>query len=204
MDSRGIEARAPSPLATPAARFTSPNDIGDHPRVADADPHHSRSGNNQEESEKERVDRELIELLNELRVALPGVQVLFAFLLTVPFTQRFSEITPFQRNVYFATLLTSAAATVLLIAPSAYHRLNFRQQIKLQLLRRSNVMVIVGLGFLALAIVEVVLLITDILFGTGTVAIVTAATAGAFALFWFVLPLVERLTGSHSGPPSNA
>ncbi|MDQ3554695.1 MAG: DUF6328 family protein [Chloroflexota bacterium] len=171
--------------------------------MADAEPHHNRSSDDEKESEKHRVDRELIELLNELRVALPGVQVLFAFLLTVPFTQRFPQITPFQRDVYFATLLASAAATVLLIAPSAYHRLNFRQHVKLQLLRRSNVMVIVGLGFLALAIVGVVLLITDILFATGTVAIVTAATAGAFALFWFVLPLVERVTGSHGGPPQD-
>lgn len=104
-----------------------------------------------EEDQKERVDRELIELLNELRVALPGVQVLFAFLLTVPFTERFGRATALQRSVYFATLLLTTASSVLLIAPTPYHRLRFRAPDKEQLLFTSNRLAIVGLGLLASA-----------------------------------------------------
>ena len=79
------------------------------------------------EEEQERLNRQLIELLNEIRVAMPGVQVLFAFLLAVPFQQRFTEATPFQRNVYFGTLIASAVATALFIAPTAYHRVMLRR-----------------------------------------------------------------------------
>src|SRR5918996_1213051 len=103
------------------------------------------------EDRKERLDRELIELLNELRVAIPGVQVLFAFLLTVPFTQRFGDVSEFQKTVYFVTLLCAAAASAFLIAPSAYHRLRFRQRDKHQMVVTSNRLAIVGLAFLALA-----------------------------------------------------
>jgi hypothetical protein len=124
------------------------------------------------ESPEERLNRELIELLNELRVALPGVQVLFAFLLTVPFTQRFAHVTTFQRDLYFGTLLASALATALLIAPSAIHRLEFRQHDKGQIVEISNRLTIVGLGFLALAMTGVVVLITDVLFGSSaTIAV---------------------------------
>jgi Family of unknown function (DUF6328) len=151
------------------------------------------SGAQRHEDEKERVDRELIELLNELRVALPGVQVLFAFLLTVPFTQKFAQVTTAQRHVYFATLLCSAAASALLIAPSAYHRLRFRQGDKKQMLITSNRLAIVGLAFLALAMIGVVLLITDLLFKSTGVVIVTALTAALFAWFWYGLALSRRL-----------
>ena len=97
-----------------------------------------------DESKEERLDRELIELLNELRVALPGVQVLFAFLLGVPFTQRFGEVTDLQKDVYFLTFLCAAVATALLIAPSAYHRLDWRRGDKEHLLVVSNRLAIVG------------------------------------------------------------
>ena len=90
------------------------------------------------ESEEERLDRNLLELLNELRVALPGVQVLFAFLLTVPFTQRFTTLTATQEDVYYATLLLTTASAVLLIAPSAHHRINFRQQEKAYIVFLAN------------------------------------------------------------------
>jgi hypothetical protein len=144
------------------------------------------------ESDKQRIDRELIELLNELRVALPGVQVLFAFLLVVPFQQRFATVTSFQKAVYFASLLLAAAASVLLIAPSAQHRILFRAQEKKHLLQTANGLAIAGMGFLAAAIVGVLTLITDFLYGATTTIVVTAAAAGAFAALWYALPLRRR------------
>jgi Family of unknown function (DUF6328) len=145
------------------------------------------------EDRKERLDRELIELLNELRVAIPGVQVLFAFLLTVPFTQRFGDVSEFQKTVYFVTLLCAAVASAFLIAPSAYHRLRFRQRDKHQMVMTSNRLAIAGLAFLALAIIGVVLLITDVLYGAPTVIAVTALTALLFAGLWYALPLGRAL-----------
>jgi hypothetical protein len=144
------------------------------------------------ESEKERIDRELIELLNELRVALPGVQVLFAFLLVVPFQQRFATVTEFQKTIYFVTLLLAAASCAFLIAPSAQHRILFRAQEKQHLLRIANALAIVGMGFLAAAIVGVLTLITDYLYGTETTIVVTALGAGVFAALWYALPLRRR------------
>jgi hypothetical protein len=144
------------------------------------------------ESEKERVDRELIELLNELRVALPGVQVLFAFLLAVPFQQAFRDTTGFQRDIYFVTLCCSLVATALLIAPSALHRLNFRTADKHSIVTISNWLTVAGLAVLALAMGGVMLLIGDALFGRAT-AVISAAVAGlVFALLWGALPLWER------------
>ena len=146
-----------------------------------------------EESEKERLDRNLIELLNELRVALPGVQVLFAFLLTVPFTQRFTSLTETQETVYYVALLATAASAVLLIAPSAHHRINFRQQEKAYILFLANKLTIAGLGFLAIAMSCVVWLITDVLYGSTATAIATSATACAFVVLWYVVPVVRRV-----------
>ena len=146
-----------------------------------------------DESEHERLDRNLLELLNELRVALPGVQVLFAFLLTVPFTQRFTHLTKTQEDVYYAALLATAVAAVLLIAPSAHHRINFRQQDKAYIVFLANKLTIAGLGFLAIAMTCVVWLITDLLYGSTATAIVTAATALTFAVLWYVVPIVRRI-----------
>ena len=140
-----------------------------------------------------RLDRELIELLNELRVALPGVQVLFAFLLAVPFTQRFERLTSVQRDVFFAVFLSTAIATALLIAPSAYHRLRWRERDKEQMLRTSNRLAIAGTAFLAAAIVGVVYLVTDLLFGLTASLLATLAAGVMFAWFWYGLPLVRRL-----------
>ena len=146
--------------------------------------------------EKGRRDRELMELLNELRVALPGVQVLFAFLLTVPFTQRFTSITDAQRNVYFAAFLTAAGATAFLIAPTAYHRIRFREGDKERMLKTANVLAIVGTVFLALSVICVVWLITDLLFSGGVVVLVTAISAGLFAGLWYGLPLWRHVQDS--------
>jgi hypothetical protein len=144
------------------------------------------------ESKEERLDRELIELLNELRVALPGVQVLFAFLLGLPFTQRFRTVTDLQRDVYFLTFLSTAAATALLIAPSAYHRLEWRRGDKEHLLVVSNRLAIAGTVFLALAIAGAVFVVTDVLFETASAAVLAAVTAAFFGLFWYALPLWRR------------
>jgi len=146
------------------------------------------------ESKDERLDRELIELLNELRVALPGVQVLFAFLLGVPFTQRFAQVTDLQKDVYFVTFLCAAFATALLIAPSAYHRLEWRQGDKEHLLVVSNRLAIAGTAFLALSISGTVFVVTDLLFNKTSAAVMAGLTAAFFGWFWYAMPLLRRLT----------
>jgi putative flippase GtrA len=131
-----------------------------------------------DETEAERVDRNLGELLQELRVALPGVQVLFAFLLAVPF----------QERAYFLTLLFTAISAALLIAPSAHHRLAFRMQRKEELVQVANRFAIVGLGFLALAMTCAIILVTDVLFGALMTAVTGALAATMFVVLWFLLP----------------
>jgi hypothetical protein len=150
----------------------------------------------EEEDKGERLDRELIELLNGLRVILPGIQVLFAFLLTVPFTQAFPDITGTQRSVFFAAFICTTAASILLIAPSTYHRLRWRQHDKERLLRTSNTFAIVGTVFLALAVTAAVFLVTDVMYSSLSAAIVSAAVAGALTWFWFGLPLLRRAQDS--------
>jgi hypothetical protein len=154
-----------------------------------------------DETEEERLDRNLGELLQELRVALPGVQVLFAFLLAVPFQQNFTKITEFEKRVYFATLLLTALSAVLLIAPSAYHRLTFRYQQKHRLVFISNRLAIAGLATLALAMTSAILLITDVLFGTVTTVVTTGFSLTMFIAFWAVLPLRRRLSYRDEGLP---
>ena len=148
-----------------------------------------------EHEENERLDRELMELVNELRVALTGVQILFAFLLTVPFTQRFAKVTEFQRHLFFVTLLAAAVAVVLLIAPTARHRLLFRQHDKERIVVSSNRYAIAGLATLAAAMTGAVMLITDLLFHKTMVTWVTAILATLFVLLWFVVPAVRRAQG---------
>ncbi len=140
------------------------------------------------ETDKERLDRNLFELMAELRVALPGVQVLFAFLLVVPFNERFGDVTGFQARVYFATLLLTALASALLIAPAVHHRLQFRRQRKEHLVMVGNRVMIAGLCTLGLAMTGVVLLITDFVFGFPASLVVTVLAAAVFVSAWFVLP----------------
>ena len=147
----------------------------------------------EKEGKAERLNRELIELLNELRVALPGVQVLFAFLLTVPFQQGFQRMTELQRDVYFAAVLLTAASTLCLIAPSAMHRIQWRQRDKEHMLRISNLLALGGTVFLALGMSASILLITDLLFEATWAAVVTGITAGLFGWFWYGLPLWRRV-----------
>jgi hypothetical protein len=146
------------------------------------------------ETEEDRADRNLSDLLQELRVALPGVQVLFAFLLTVPFSNRFQDLSGFQEKLYFGVLISVALATVLLVAPTAGHRILFRQQQKEYLVTVANRLALAGILLVALAMCGAIALISDFLFGTATAVISTAVMASAFAGFWFLGPIRRRQT----------
>ena len=144
-------------------------------------------------SNEERRDRQMIELLNELRIALPGVQILFAFLLTVPFTQRFPDLTSFERDVFYITLLATVLSTACLIAPSAAHRLRFHRGDRLWLVESANTLLIAGLGFLAIAIGSAFLLITDLLFDGARVWIYSGIVWVVLVGLWFLRPLRRHL-----------
>jgi hypothetical protein len=145
-----------------------------------------------DESEAERNDRNLAELLQELRVAGLGVQVLFGFLLSLPFTNRFTRLSSGERGLYLATLVLAAVATALLLGPVAYHRLVFRQRQKEQLVRATNVMAIAGLATVGLAISAAVLLVTGfVASGLPAIAITVFVTL-LFGLLWFAFPLARR------------
>lgn len=150
-------------------------------RVADRD-----------ETEAERLDRQLIELLNEVRVAVPGVQVLFAFLLTVPFTQAWDDTTDLQRDVYFATLLLTAVATAFLLAPSAVHRLLFQRGDKKFIVTLASRVTVAGLAALALAVTGAVFLVSDVIFDITAAAIAAGCIFGFMVGLWYVLPLSRR------------
>ena len=145
-----------------------------------------------DETESERADRNLSELLQELRVALPGVQVLFAFLLTVPFSQRFQSLTPFQEKLYFGTLLGAALTTALLVAPSANHRMLFRKRDKEYLVVVANRLAVAGLASLAISMCGVILLISDFMFDAATPVLATSGALMIFAWLWFVRPIHRR------------
>jgi hypothetical protein len=152
-----------------------------------------RGGGAPNETKEERINRELIELLNELRVALPGVQVLFAFLLAVPFTQRFQQLTDGQEYAFFISLLCTTVGSALLIAPSAYHRLRFRERDKEQMLQTANRLAIGGMLALALAMTSAVYLVTDLVFHATLTLIVTGIAAATFGWFWWGLPLSRKV-----------
>lgn len=142
-----------------------------------------------QESELQRLDRNFNELLQELRVAQTGVQILFAFLLTLAFTQRFGSVTGFQRGLYYATLVASAIATSMLIAPVSLHRLLFRRHQKRRVVDAANRLALGGLVALWIALVGVMWFITDVLYGHGPGAAAAAASAIWFGALWFALPL---------------
>ena len=156
------------------------------------------SGTDNEESESERLNRELDQLLGELRVAMPGVQVLFAFLLAVPFQQRFAQATSFQKDVYFVTLLASAAASALFVAPTAYHRIMARDRDKPKLVSISTKLALAGLACLAIAMNAAVLLVTDFIFNRTTAVLTVIATSTLFVALWFVLGLTRKFGKSRS------
>jgi hypothetical protein len=152
-----------------------------------------------DEQPEERLNRELIELLNELRVALPGVQGLFACLLTVPCSDRFQTLTGRQRAMDFATFVGTTIATGVLMAPTAYHRIRFRQGDKERMLRTSNRFAIAGIAFLALSVTLAVVLTADLMFGLAT-AVIIGLGALAFLLWvWFAIPLTRRLRDEDDG-----
>jgi hypothetical protein len=151
--------------------------------------HASRRG----ETEEQRLDRNLAELLQELRVALPGIQVLFAFLLVVPFQQGWADVTEFEKTVYYVTLLCTAASSVLLIAPTARHRIRFRELDKRWIVETANRLAIAGLAFLGAAMAGVILLISHVVYGDTTTAIATAVVAIVIGWVWFAAPLVRDL-----------
>jgi Family of unknown function (DUF6328) len=151
------------------------------------------------EDTKERLDRELIELLNELRVALPGVQVLLAFMLTLPFTDRFDRLSPLQKDTFVVALLSTACAIVLFMTPTSYHRLRFREGDKEQILTTSNRLSIAGIALMGLGLAAVVFLIMDVLFSTPTAVAVGLALAILIASLWFALPLIRRTRFAGAG-----
>jgi len=155
-----------------------------------AQPIHEDTG--RPESEEERADRNLSDLLQELRVALPGVQVLFAFLLTVPFTNRFHDLDDFQKHLYFGVLLCIALATILLVAPTIGHRILFRRQQKEFLVTVANNLTLAGMSLLALGMTGSIALIADFIFKPVTTVVVTVLMASAFIGFWFLGPLMRR------------
>jgi uncharacterized RDD family membrane protein YckC len=144
------------------------------------------------DAEQERLNRQMTELLNELRVAMPGVQVLFAFLLAVPFQQRFETVNAFQRDVYLVTLLAAATATAFFIAPSAYHRIAFQQHEKARIIQMGTRQFICGLVALAVAMNGAVLLVTDVLFQAPTEIVTTVGVGALFLWLWFGIGLLRR------------
>ena len=171
-------------------RFASPADRGEAPD--ERDERHEASQDPRAESVAERADRNVGELVQELRVVGLGVQVLFGFLLSLPFTMRFTKLTGTQRDLYVASLVLAALATVLLIGPVAYHRLVFRRGKKEQLVRFANAMAILGLAAVAGAVLIAVLLVTDFVVGAVAAGLITAVLAVMIAALWFVVPLTER------------
>jgi hypothetical protein len=140
-------------------------------------------------NEEEKQDRQMLELLNELRVALPGVQILFAFLLTVPFAQGFERITSTQRTLFYAALLATAASTICLIAPSATHRLRFHKGDRAYIIESANNYMIAGLVFLGIAIVLAIAMVTDVLYDHWIVWAAPIAITMVLAATWFLRPL---------------
>jgi hypothetical protein len=145
------------------------------------------------ETANERHDRQLVELLNELRLALPGVQMLFGFLLAVPFTQRFTDISDGQLWLYYLTFVSAAAASACLIAPTSFHRIIWRRGVKKQLVHISSGLTIVGTIFLAAAIAGSVALVTSLLFGSGPAVIAGGLATGVLVALWYAGPLALRL-----------
>jgi len=142
---------------------------------------------------RERLDAEWLELLNEIRVLLPGVQVLFAFLLTAPFAFGFENLSDFQRNVYALAVMGALASIVCLVAPTTHHRIRWRKRDKQFLLHVANRSVIAGSAFLALSMTAAIFLVGDYLFARWVAIVAAVVVATAFTLLWFGLPLARRL-----------
>ena len=145
-----------------------------------------------EEDEKQRIDREWMELIQEIRMILPGVQVLLAFLLVAPFSDRFSELGETIRVLFVVAITLTAAATALLMAPGTYHRLHFRDKRKEEMLFLSHRLMIAGSMLVALAVVCAVFIVSDVLLNLAAAITITATMALFYVFFWFLLPLIRR------------
>jgi O-antigen/teichoic acid export membrane protein len=157
-----------------------------------AEPVKGRGGTGRTETPLERWDRNFSELLQELRVAQTGVQVLFAFLLTLPFTNRFEKITGVDKYTYVFTIVAAGAATALLIAPVSYHRMVFRQGRKRQLVQVASRLAVLGLIFLLVAMLGAVFLAVDVVFHSVVAGMVVGGLAVLYVFLWYVLPLLGR------------
>ncbi len=146
-----------------------------------------------DESKEERLDRELEEMLQELRVALPGVQILFAFLLMVPFNNRFEQVTALQKDFFFVALLSALASVTCLIAPSSFHRIRFRDYDKEALVHIGTWLSRIGLAFLAASLTASTFFVTDFIFGGVTATLVAVAGGGALGALWFALPIGRKV-----------
>jgi hypothetical protein len=149
-----------------------------------------------EETPKERTDRQLLELLNELRVALPGAQFLFAFLLAVPFAARFGDVSRGLQIVFYVCLLSTLVATILLMAPAVYHRIRWQQGNKTDVIRVAHRMFLTGMAALAVAMTTAVWFVSAFLFGTAEALVAATVSVVLLALTWFALPFRRR---SHDG-----
>jgi Family of unknown function (DUF6328) len=180
---------AAAPVAPDSAQFAD-----DHcDTCTSPDDHDEWNAGARGETPLQRVDRAYGEILQEVRVAQTGVQILFAFLLTLAFTPRFRSITPLQRDIYVLTLMLSAGATALMIAPAAFHRMVYRRRLKQHLMRVANRLALSGLVLLLLAMVSALLLILDVVTGPGPAVFLAAGALGWFVTWWFILPAWSRI-----------
>ena len=214
-DTSAEEARGTAALAgSPAAGAETPAVTGCSRCAALAD-HDSWNADMRHEMPLQRVDRAYGEILQEVRVAQTGVQILFAFLLTLAFTARFKSITPVQRDIYVVALMLAAAATALLIAPAAFHRVIYRRRLKQHLVHAANKLALAGLVLLLLAMIAALVLILDVTAGMGTAVILASGMLTWFFTWWFILPVYSRVRhsagaddrshGSHAhSPPRDA
>ena len=187
-------------VSVPAAKTAPPTADGDC-QTCTSDCHDEWNADARGETPLQRADRAHGEILQEVRVAQTGVQILFAFLLTLASTSRFASVTHFQRSVYVVTLMLCAAAAALLIAPAAFHRMVYRRRLKHHLVRIANRLALSGLVLLLLALVSALLLILDVVIGRGPALLLAAGALGWFATWWFGLPAWSRLRHEASGDP---
>jgi hypothetical protein len=153
----------------------------------------SEQADKRNETEAERLDRNLAELLQELRIAIPGIQFLFAFLLVVPFQQGWVDVTDFEKNVYYVALIATALSGICLMSAPARHRLRFREMDKEWVVDSSHKFTIAGLALLGIAITTVILLVSHVVFSPGTAIVATIVIAVAFLWVWFGAPLLRAL-----------
>lgn len=192
-------ATAASRTATPTGSPASGKDTtpAQHcPTCSALHDHDSWNADVRDETPLQRADRSYGEILQEIRVAQTGVQILFAFLLTLAFTNRFKTITPGQRDIYVLTLMLAAAATALLIAPAAFHRVIYRRRLKQHLVHAANRLALAGLVLLLLAMISALVLILDVVIGLGVAVVLASGMLAWFFTWWFILPVLTRLRHS--------